>query len=234
MSSNHSGHRPLSEGRRVRSFVSRRSHLSDGARAAYERLMPILGVPYVAEPPDWEAIFGRAAPLLVDIGYGAGESVLAYAEARPDWNVVGIEVFKSGVARLLRDVERAALDNVRVVRFDAADVVENMLAPASVGAFHVFFPDPWPKKRHHKRRLLDAAFVGLLAERLEPGGYLAFASDHKDYALQVRTAVAKEPRLAFEGAAGFVERIPGRPVTRYERKSCGAVFELVAKRAGAL
>ncbi len=227
MGEDHSPRRPLSEGRSVRSFVSRRSYMSAGARDAYERLMSRLGVPYAPQVPDWSAIFRRRAPLLVDIGFGAGESVLAYAQNRPDWNVLGIEVFKSGVARLLRDVERAKLTNVRVVRFDAADVVEYMLPPGGVAAFHVFFPDPWPKKRHQKRRLLDVSFVGLLTERLEVDGYLAFASDQEYYARQVREAAVAESRLS---SSGFVTRIPGRPVTRYERKSEGTVYELVAHR----
>jgi tRNA (guanine-N7-)-methyltransferase len=211
---------------RITSFRSRRSALSSAQQETWERRWPELGMqPRDSDGRptgslDTESWFGRSAPLVLEIGCGAGISTLAMAAAEPHLDVMAVEVYRRGLAQLLSGVDRAGLTNVRLIRGDGVDVLEHMLAPGSLTAVRVFFPDPWPKARHHKRRLLQPSTVALIADRLEPGGVLHAATDHAGYAEQITEVGDAEPLL--HRVALDVDDLPisvSRPVTKYEAKA---------------
>jgi tRNA (guanine-N7-)-methyltransferase len=179
--------------------------------------MPRLGVPYRAEPLDLAALFGRRAPVVVEIGSGMGETTARIAAEHPETDYLAIEVHAPGVGSLLKRVEEEGLANVRVVQHDAVEVLRDMVPPDSLAAIHVFFPDPWPKKRHHKRRLLQPAFAALAASRLARGGQLHVATDWQEYAEHVLAVLSEVPGLR-NSAAGFAPRPPWRPETKFERR----------------
>jgi tRNA (guanine-N7-)-methyltransferase len=156
----------------IRSFSGRRGHFTSGQRSAYDMLLPRFSVPYRAEPIVASTIFERDGPLVLEIGFGMGESTAAIALAQPERNFLGVEVYPAGVGSLLRQIDEAGLSNLRIIQHDAIDVLMHMILPASLAAVHVFFPDPWPKARHHKRRLIRPEVVALIASRLAPGGVL--------------------------------------------------------------
>jgi tRNA (guanine-N7-)-methyltransferase len=217
--------------RRVTSFRSRRSALSGLQRETWDRRWPELGMlardsdGRLAGLLDAEAWFGRSAPLLLEIGCGTGVSTLAMAAAEPELDVIAVEVYKRGLAQLLNGIDREGLHNVRLIRGDGVDVLEHLLAPASLTGVRVFFPDPWPKARHHKRRLLQPATVALIADRLRPGGILHAATDHPGYAEQIGEVGDAEPRLhrlSADAITGTGLELPisvRRPVTKYEDKA---------------
>ena len=218
--------------RAIRSFVLRQGRMSPAQQRAFDTLLPRYGVAYAEAPLDFPTLFGRAAPVVLEIGFGMGETTAAIAAAHPDTDYLGIEVHAPGVGALLRRIEAAHLANVRVIRHDAVEVVRSMIPLGALAGVHVFFPDPWPKKRHHKRRLLQPAFVRALAERLAIGGYLHVATDWADYAQEILTALGNEPLLdnRFEG---FAPRPAWRPLTRFELRGTRlghAVFDLVFER----
>lgn len=215
--------------RHIRSFGTRRGHFTAGQRDAYDRLMPRHGVAYRAAELDTEAIFGRKAPLVLEIGCGMGETTVAIAAATPGTDYIGVEVYPAGVGALLRRIDEAGIANLRVIEHDAVEVVRDMITPASLAGVHVFFPDPWPKKRHHKRRLVQPAFVSLLASRIAPRGYLHCATDWAPYAVQMLEVLAAEPLLAntagpvaiaesLEDCRGFAPRPGHRPLTKFEQR----------------
>jgi tRNA (guanine-N7-)-methyltransferase len=171
----------------------------------------------------WADWFGREAPLVVEIGPGVGEATGVLAAGRPECNVVAFEVWRPGVAAGLAEVAAAGADNVRFCSVDAAWSVEHLVAPSSVSELWTFFPDPWPKHKHHKRRLVTPDFARLVASRLEPGGTWRLATDWADYAVQMRTVLDAEPGL--EG--GKVERWAERPVTKFERKGLAVGRDIV-------
>lgn len=206
-----SPHRP------VRSFVLRQGRLTEAQRRAREEWLPRLGVPYAAQPLDLDRLFGRAAPKILEIGSGMGETTARIAAAHPDRDYLAVEVHTPGVGSLLAQIATAGLTNVRVIQHDAVEVVEHMIAPASLEGVHVFFPDPWPKKRHHKRRLLQPPFIALLSDRLRAGGTMHVATDWEDYALQILELLSAEPRLD-NTANGFASRPEDRPLTKFERR----------------
>jgi tRNA (guanine-N7-)-methyltransferase len=185
---------------RVTSFRTRRSTLSGGQQATWERLWPEMGMhARDADGPaprlDTESWFGRSAPVVLEIGSGTGVSTLAMAKAEPHLDVVAVEVYKRGLAQLLSAIDREGVTNVRLIRGDGVDVLEHMFGPDSLTGVRVFFPDPWPKARHHKRRLLQPGTVALIADRLRPGGVLHAATDHAGYAEQIAEVGDAEPRL---------------------------------------
>jgi tRNA (guanine-N7-)-methyltransferase len=204
-------HRP------VRSYVLRRGHLSAAQRAAFAELMPRYGVPDGDGPIDFGALFGRRAPVVLEIGFGMGGTTVQIAAARPDTDFLGVEVYLPGVGSLLRQLHERGLANLRVLRADASEVVTHRIGPGTLAGVHVYFPDPWPKKRHHKRRLLQPPFVALLASRLAPGGYLHCATDWRDYAEQMLATLSAEPRLA-NAYTGFAPRPAWRPLTKFEAR----------------
>lgn len=219
-------HRP------IRSFVLRQGRMSPAQQRACDELYPRYGVVPVA-PLDFHALFGNAAPVVLEIGFGMGETTAAIAAMRPELNFLGVEMHWPGVGALLRRVESLPLTNVRVLRHDAVDVVARMIPAASLAGIHVYFPDPWPKKRHHKRRLLQPAFVHTLAQRLALGGYLHVATDWAPYAAEILSTLAAEPLLR-NCANGFAPRPAWRPLTRFEQRGLARghpVFDLVFTRA---
>ncbi len=213
----------------IRSFSGRRGHFTSGQRQAYETLHERWCLPYRAAPIDPATVFGRSAPLVVEIGFGMGETTARIAAADPARDYLGVEVYPAGVGSLLARIGELGLANVRIVQHDAVDVLRDMIAPATLAGAHVYFPDPWPKKRHHKRRLIQPPFVALLASRLAPGGTLHCATDWEPYALQMLDVLSREPLLANsagdtsvgETAAqcrGFAPRPAWRPQTKFEAR----------------
>jgi tRNA (guanine-N7-)-methyltransferase len=202
----------------IRSFVVRAGRMGPGQARALATLAPRYVVPFRPTPIDFAALFGRVAPVVVEIGFGMGQATAAIAAARPDVDFVGIEVHPPGVGALLQRIDDAALANVRIVQHDAVEVLEAMIAPGSLAGVHVFFPDPWPKKRHHKRRLLQPPFVRLLASRLAAGATLHCATDWEPYAEQMLAVLAAEPSLVNAAGGGFADRPLARPLTKFEQR----------------
>jgi tRNA (guanine-N7-)-methyltransferase len=219
-------HRP------VRSYVLRQGRVTEAQSRAYERLLPVYGIPFAPRPLELAAAFGRVAPRILEIGFGMGETTAAIAQAHPENDYLGVEVHTPGVGALLRRIETLGLRNVRIIQHDAVDVLEHMLADRSLDGVHVFFPDPWPKKRHRKRRLLQPDFVRLLAARMKPGAYLHVATDWEDYAGHALEVLSAEPLLA-NTAPGFATRPEGRPETKFERRGLALghrVWDLLFRR----
>jgi len=220
--------------RRIRSFVRREGRLTPAQRRALEELLPRYGVPGHG-PLDPVALFGRRAPLTVEVGFGNGEVLAHLAAAHPERDHLGIEVHRPGVGRLLNRIHELGLANVRVAVDDAMEVLPR-LPEGSIDLLLVFFPDPWHKKRHHKRRLVNAEFARLAASRLRPGGRLHLATDWEDYARQMLEVLGAEPALHNLSPAGdFVPRPDSRPVTRFEargRRLGHEVFDLLYERRG--
>jgi len=181
--------------RHIRSFATRRGHVTAAQRRAYAELVPALGMPYGASLLDPAAIFGRTAPLVLEIGFGMGETTARIAAQCPQIDFLGVEVFVAGIGALARRVDEAGLGNVRIIEHDAVEVVRDMIAPASLHGVHIFFPDPWPKARHHKRRLVAQPFLAALVERLRRGGTLHCATDWQNYAEQMLAVLSAEPAL---------------------------------------
>ncbi|MEP6942910.1 MAG: tRNA (guanosine(46)-N7)-methyltransferase TrmB [Betaproteobacteria bacterium] len=218
--------------RPIRSFVLRQGRFSPAQREAYETLLPKFGVAYSASPLDLERVFGRAHPKILEIGFGMGETTAAIAASMPDRDFLAIDVHAPGVGSLLRQIDHANLSNVRVMRHDAVEVVANSITREALAGVHVFFPDPWPKKRHHKRRLLKPAFVGALSARLAHGGYLHVATDWEEYATEILATLDAESSLV-NTARGFAPRPDYRPLTKFERRGLArghGVWDLVFRR----
>jgi tRNA (guanine-N7-)-methyltransferase len=202
-------HRP------IRSFVLRQGRMSPAQERALEQLWPAFGVDFAPTPLDFDRVFGRRAPRVLDVGFGMGETTATMAKARPDLDFLALDVHAPGVGSLLKRVEEGGLANVRVMKHDAVEVVAAMIPPGSLAGVHVFFPDPWPKKRHHKRRLLAAPFVHELALRLAPAGRLHVATDWEEYAQEVLATLGAEGLLE-NTADGFAPRPDHRPLTKFE------------------
>jgi tRNA (guanine-N7-)-methyltransferase len=169
-------HRP------IRSYVLRQGRVSNAQRRAHDTLLPRYGIEYAPAPLDLERAFGRAAPHVLEIGFGMGETTAQIAAAHPEIDYLALEVHTPGVGSMLKQIEARGLANVRVIQHDAVDVLEHMIQPGALDGVHIFFPDPWPKKRHHKRRLIQPPLVALLSSRLKAGGYLHAATDWQEYA----------------------------------------------------
>jgi tRNA (guanine-N7-)-methyltransferase len=224
---------------RVTSFRSRRSTLSEPQQDTWDRLWSQLGTQArwpdrPADLLDTAAWFGRSAPIILEIGCGTGTSTLAMAQDEPELDVLAVEVYRRGLAQLLSGIDRQHVTNIRLVRGDGLDVLEHLFGPGSLTGVRVFFPDPWPKSRHHKRRLLQPATIALIAERLVPGGILHAATDHAGYAEQIAAAGDAEPRLRriAPGTGGLPISVD-RPITKYEtkaREAGSAVAELLWER----
>jgi tRNA (guanine-N7-)-methyltransferase len=205
-----------SSGGRIKSYVRRSGRISGAQRRSYEALFPRYGVPF-GDLPDYPGIFGNDHPVTVEIGFGMGDATAQIAGEHRDRNYLGIEVHRPGIGRLLWEIERRGLDNIRIIEHDAVEVLERMIGAASVAAFHIFFPDPWPKKRHHKRRLVTRPFAELLAGKLRPGGYVYMVTDWADYGDRALEAFSAARGLA-NPYGGFAPPRPWRPETKFERK----------------
>jgi tRNA (guanine-N7-)-methyltransferase len=203
----------------IRSFVMRGGRLTPAQARALERLWPRFGVEFGPAPLDLDALFGRHAPRVVEIGFGNGDALVELAASRPDCDVLGIEVHPPGVGRCLLGAEAHGLGNVRVSRHDAVEVLEQQLPRSSLDEVLLYFPDPWPKKRHHKRRIVRPEWVELVAQRLRPGGALRLATDWAPYAewmLEVLDGCALLRNASADGR--FVPRPASRPLTHFERR----------------
>ncbi len=205
--------------RSIRSFVLRAGRVTTAQQRALEELWPSYGLEPTEEIVDLDAVFGRRAPRCVEIGFGVGEVIGSLAESNPDIDYLGIEVHRAGVGRLLLRAAGARCTNLRVMCRDAVEVLARNLADASIDEVLVFFPDPWHKKRHTKRRLVSPSFIASVTDKLRPGGCLRLATDWQPYAQQMLEVCGAEPRLeSLSTAGGFVERPGFRPPTRFERR----------------
>ncbi|TMH19713.1 MAG: tRNA (guanosine(46)-N7)-methyltransferase TrmB [Betaproteobacteria bacterium] len=218
--------------RQIRSFVLRQRRVSKAQRRAYSDLLHLYGVPFLPSALDLDRLFGRAAPKILEIGFGMGETTATIAQEHPENDYLGIEVHTPGVGSLLKRIADLHLENVRIIQHDAVEVVEHMIAPAALAGVHVFFPDPWPKKRHHKRRLIQPAFVALLASRMEPGACVHTCTDWEEYARQMLEVLSAEPALR-NTASGYASRPEARPETKFERRGLALghrVWDLVFRK----
>jgi tRNA (guanine-N7-)-methyltransferase len=216
----------------IRSFVHRRGHITQGQREALEQLLEKWSITYAPQRLDLAAPFGRQAPTILEIGFGMGETTQKIALARPNDNFIGVEVFNAGVGAMLRRIEDSSLENMRIIQHDAVEVVRDMIPPNSLAGVHVYFPDPWPKKRHHKRRLLQPPFVSLLASRIAPGGYLHCATDWQDYAEQMLEVLSGEAQLR-NTVTDYAPRPDYRPQTKFETRGLRlghGVWDLIFQR----
>lgn len=203
--------------RAIRSFVLRVGRTSNAQRRAVDGLLPRFGIPWTESAIDLDTSFGRQAPKVLEIGFGMGEGTAALASANPDIDYLGIEVHTPGVGNLLKLAETGELTNLRIITHDAVEVLQTMLRPSSLAGAHIFFPDPWPKARHHKRRLIQPPFVALLASRLASDGYVHLATDWVEYADQMLGVLSAEPLLR-NTCQGFAPRPTTRPLTKFEER----------------
>jgi len=211
--------------------VLRQGRVSNAQQRAHETLLPKYGIPYAPGLIDLDHVFGRRAPKILEIGFGMGETTAAIAALHPENDYLGIEVHTPGVGSLLKTIEEEGLTNVRIVQHDAVEVLCHMIGHGTFDGVHVFFPDPWPKKRHHKRRLLQPAFVALLVERMKRGAYLHVATDWQEYAEYV-LAVLKNNPLLENTAMDYAPRPAYRPQTKFETRGlklghgvCDVIFK---------
>ena len=219
--------------RTIRSFVLRAGRMGTGQQRALDELGPRYVLPFQPQPLDAPAVFGRQAPLVLEIGFGMGAATAEIALTRPETDFLGVEVHTPGVGALLKRIGEGSIDNLRIVQHDAVAVLEQMIAPASLAGVHIFFPDPWHKKKHHKRRLIQPPLVALLASRLAPGGVLHCATDWQPYAEQMLAVLQAEPLLGNTVAQGYAPRPDYRPLTKFEARGLRlghGVWDLLFKR----
>ena len=220
------------EQRPIRSYVLRQGRVSNAQKRAHDTLLPRYGLEYRDSRVDLDQAFGRSAPHVLEIGCGMGETTVAIAAAHPGTDYLGIEVHTPGVGSLLKQIDAAGLTNLRVIQHDAVAVLRQMIMPDSLDGIHIFFPDPWPKKRHHKRRLIQPPFAALAASRLKPGGYLHAATDWHEYAEQMLAVLGAEPLLE-NTAPAYAPRPEYRPQTKFETRGLKlghGVWDLVFRR----
>lgn len=220
------------EHRPIRSFVLRQGRVSNAQQRAHETLLPVFGIANAPQLVNLDAAFGRGAPKILEIGFGMGETTALIAASHPDNDYLGIEVHTPGVGSLLKTIGDQNLRNIRIIQHDAVEVLANMIAPATFDGAHIFFPDPWPKKRHHKRRLIQPPLVALLASRLKPGAYLHAATDWQEYAEQILEVFGGEPQL-MNTTDGFAPRPDYRPQTKFESRGLKlghGVWDIIFRR----
>ncbi|MGH8363385.1 MAG: tRNA (guanosine(46)-N7)-methyltransferase TrmB [Gammaproteobacteria bacterium] len=206
-------------GRGIRSFVLRQGRITRGQRSAFIRLMPRYGLDPAHGAFDFTSTFDREARRTLEIGFGNGEALLVLARAHPEEDFLGVEVHRPGIGRLLLALEAEQLSNVRVICADAVDVLQRCVPDASLDAVLIYFPDPWPKKRHHKRRLVQTEFAALVARKLKTGGRFNLATDWPDYAEQMLAVLSACPDLVnTAGDDGYAPRPPQRPLTKFEHR----------------
>jgi tRNA (guanine-N7-)-methyltransferase len=218
--------------RHIRSFVLRQGRVSPAQQRAVDTLLPHFGIPYAAHPLDLNAAFGRSAPRILEIGFGMGDSTAAIARSHPGTDYLALEVHTPGVGNLLKLIDAQQIANIRIIQHDAVEVVRDMLGEATLDGVHIFFPDPWHKARHNKRRLIQAPFITLLVQRLKPGGYIHVATDWQDYAEQV-LAVLGDETLLENTAADYAPRPAYRPLTKFEQRGLRlghGVWDLLFRR----
>ena len=202
---------------RIRSFVTRAGRLSTGQARALEEFGPQFLVPYKKEMLDYAAAFGRQAPTVLEIGFGMGDTTAHIARQMPDKDFIGVEVHTPGVGSLLKQIGEQGITNLRLIQHDAFEVLNNMIPDGSLAGVHIFFPDPWHKARHNKRRLIQGPFVKLLCQKLAVGGYIHCATDWEDYAVQMLEVLGAEAQLA-NTAEGYAPQPAYRPLTKFENR----------------
>lgn len=218
--------------RHIRSFVLRQGRVTPAQQRAVDALLPVYGIPYKAEQLDIAQAFGRSAPKILEIGFGMGESTAAIAKAHPENDYLCLEVHTPGVGNLLKIIGEQGLTNIRILQHDAVEVLRDMIADDTLDGVHIFFPDPWHKARHNKRRLIKPPFISGLMQKLKPGGYIHVATDWQDYAEQVLSVLGAEPLLQ-NTASGYAPRPDYRPLTKFEKRGINlghGVWDLVFVR----
>jgi tRNA (guanine-N7-)-methyltransferase len=221
--------------RTIKSYVLRAGRTTIGQAKAYELFGPANLLQYAPQPLEASAAFGRKAPLILEIGFGMGEATAHIARVRPEDNFLCCEVHEAGVGALLKRIGEQDIHNIRILRHDAVEVIDHMLSPATLDGVHIFFPDPWHKTKHHKRRLIQPGLVNKLAQRLKPGGYLHCATDWQPYAEQMLEVIAAEPLLAntSDTLGGYATKPDYRPLTKFENRGLKlghGVWDLVFRR----
>lgn len=201
----------------IRSFVLRQGRISNAQRRACDTLLPRYGIPYSENTLELNRIFGRDAPKILEIGFGMGDTTAAIAQQHPENDYLGIEVHTPGVGSLLNQIEKLELTNLFIIQYDAVKVIHHMLPADSLDGIHVFFPDPWPKARHHKRRLLQPPLIARLCTLLKTGGYIHVATDWEDYAAHIMQALSQQPLLR-NTASDYAPRPNYRPLTKFEQR----------------
>ncbi|HBV21068.1 MAG TPA: tRNA (guanosine(46)-N7)-methyltransferase TrmB [Nitrosomonas sp.] len=216
----------------IRSFVLRQGRISHAQRRACETLLPKYGIPFDKNQIDLEIVFGRQAPRILEIGFGMGDATAAIALAHPEQDYLAIEVHTPGVGSLLNQIETLGLTNLRIIQFDAVAVMQHMLPPEYLDGVHIFFPDPWPKAKHHKRRLIQPPFISHLCAHLKQDAYLHVATDWEEYAQQILEVLTQEPLLN-NISADYASRPDYRPLTKFEQRGIKlghAVWDLIFRR----
>lgn len=218
--------------RHIRSFVLRQGRTSPGQQRAIDALLPHFGIPYAAHLIDLDRAFGRRAPKILEIGFGMGDSTATIAQAHPENDYLALEVHTPGVGNLLKLIDAQSIGNIRIIQHDAVEVLRDMIADNALDGVHIFFPDPWHKARHHKRRLIQSPFIAKLVQKMKPGGYLHVVTDWQDYAEQILCVLTGEPLLE-NTADGYAPRPDYRPLTKFEQRGLRlghGVWDLVFRR----
>lgn len=216
----------------IRSYVLRQGRISSAQQRCLDMFLPIYGIPYLPRPLDLENIFGRTATRILEIGFGMGETTAAIAQSHPQNDYLALEVHTPGVGSLLKQIEELGLKNIRIIQHDAVEVLRAMLGDNVLDGVHIFFPDPWHKARHNKRRLIQPVFVAQLATKIKPGGYLHVATDWQDYAEQVLAVLTSEASLE-NIVADYAPRPAYRPFTKFEQRGLRlghGVWDLVFRK----
>jgi len=218
----------------IRSYVLRTGRITRAQTRALEELLPRFGIPYSDAVLDLDAIFGRRAPRVLEIGFGNGDTLVELASRAPEMDFIGVEVHPPGIGHCLLAVEALGLTNVRVIAHDAVEVLQHQLPPASLDEVLIYFPDPWPKKRHHKRRIVQPEFVALVASRLQSGGHFRLATDWEPYAAWMLEVIGASPEFRNAASGGGCVDRPERGATRFERRGQRlghSVFDFEFRRA---
>jgi tRNA (guanine-N7-)-methyltransferase len=216
----------------IRSYVLRQGRVSNAQQRALDTLLPQYGIPYSPQRLNLAQAFGRDAPKIIEIGFGMGESTAAIAHAHPGNDYLALEVHSPGVGSLLKQIGEMHLANIRIIQHDAVEVLRDMIPDSVLDGVHIFFPDPWHKTRHNKRRLIQPPFIAQLVQKLKPGGYIHVATDWQDYAEQVMAVLSAEPLLQ-NTAADYAPRPEYRPLTKFEQRGIRlghGVWDLVFRR----
>ena len=218
--------------RHIRSFVLRQGRVSPAQQRACDSLLPRYGIQYAPQPLDLALTFGRNAPKILEIGFGMGDSTATIALEHPENDYLAIEVHTPGVGNLLKLIDAQHISNIRIIQHDAVEVLRDMMGERTLDGVHIFFPDPWHKVRHNKRRLIQAPFIAQLVQKLKPGGYIHVATDWQDYAEQVLAVLSAEPLLE-NTASDYASRPAYRPLTKFEQRGIRlghGVWDLVFRR----
>jgi tRNA (guanine-N7-)-methyltransferase len=209
----------------IKSYVLRSGRITKAQRRSLDTLNSLYCIPFSDDPVDLDAVFNNSNPVTVEIGFGMGSATAEIASVNPQKNYIGIEVFRAGIGRLLMEIDKRGLANVRIIEHDVTDVLEKMIPEGSIDAFHIFFPDPWPKKRHNKRRLVRLPFTEVLASRLKDGGCLYMVSDNEDYC-NFALAELEATRTLHNAYKKFAPRQDWRPITKFEKKALASANDV--------